>query len=72
MKSKGTCCFCGQQFTNYGNNPAPVETRHDARCCNTCNEMIVIPARLRCLLLGNTPQRTQFLELARLQFCKEQ
>lgn len=40
------CCICGEEFTGWGNNPWPVDKREDARCCNACNEIYVIPARL--------------------------
>lgn len=39
------CCFCKRLFKGYGNNPQPVEKR--GKCCNECNEKIVIPARLK-------------------------
>ena len=39
------CCFCGQFFIGYGNNPEPVKS-HLARCCDACNKDIVIPARI--------------------------
>ena len=40
------CCICGQEFTGYGNNPYPVNSDEDARCCDDCNDTVVIPARL--------------------------
>lgn len=40
------CCICGERFTGWGNNPWPVNTDEDARCCDVCNEEHVIPARL--------------------------
>jgi len=52
------CCLCGQPCepwhegsTGYGHNPHPYGEEGD-RCCNTCNETKVIPARLD-LLFGN-------------------
>lgn len=39
-----TCVFCGKEFEGYGNNPEPVA--HEGRCCDNCNETVVIPARL--------------------------
>ena len=46
MEEKHTCCICGQEFTGYGNNPYPVNSDEDARCCDDCNDTVVIPARL--------------------------
>jgi hypothetical protein len=42
------CCICEKEIEKeieweYGNNAEPVK---DGRCCNLCNEKIVIPARL--------------------------
>lgn len=44
-----TCCICGGKFKGWGNNPYPVVTDEDARCCDDCNAMRVIPARLLAL-----------------------
>ena len=38
------CVICGVTFTGFGNNPDPVKVK--GRCCDDCNEMKVIPARL--------------------------
>lgn len=43
---KFTCCFCGQTFYGFGNNPYPVNKKPDAQCCFECNKKIVIPARV--------------------------
>lgn len=40
------CCICGQKFTGWGNNPYPVVKDENACCCDTCNMLTVIPARL--------------------------
>ena len=40
------CCICGDVFTGWGNNPYPVNKDENARCCNDCNSMHVIPARI--------------------------
>lgn len=43
-----TCCFCGNPCENrWGNNPWPISKRESDRCCNVCNDTIVIPERLR-------------------------
>ena len=39
------CCFCGSKIEGYGNNPWPV-AGGNARCCDRCNDTVVIPARL--------------------------
>jgi len=39
-----TCCICGKVFSGWGNNPWPVE--ESGTCCDDCNSMYVIPARL--------------------------
>lgn len=41
------CCICGCNFTGWGNNPYPVVENPDARCCDACNDMKVIPARIQ-------------------------
>jgi len=49
------CCICGEEidiqygpdgepFWSEGHNALPVK---DGRCCSTCNETKVIPARLK-------------------------
>ena len=40
------CCICGKPFTGWGNNPYPVNSDEDARCCDICNDRVVIPARI--------------------------
>ena len=40
------CCFCEQDITGYGNNPAPVKA-NNLKCCDKCNFNIVIPARMK-------------------------
>jgi hypothetical protein len=42
------CCFCGTIIEGYGNNPAPLKER--GKCCDTCNETLVIPIRMRASL----------------------
>ena len=42
-----TCCFCGRVIPYWvSNNPYPVNKDPDARCCDMCNTLKVIPARL--------------------------
>ena len=40
------CCLCGKELTDYGNNPWPLKTNDDDRCCDECNSSKVIPARI--------------------------
>lgn len=48
-EKKLVCCICGNEINDpYGNNPAPV--KEDGRCCNICNDTIVIPARIEELM----------------------
>ena len=55
MDEKKICCICGKEFTGWGNNPDPVTDENgnlfpeDARCCDECNAMYVIPARLEAM-----------------------
>ena len=37
------CSICQSGYTGWGNNAEPV---NDGRCCNKCNAVVVIPARL--------------------------
>lgn len=39
------CCICGTRINGIGNNPAPVAM--GGRCCDRCNETVVIPERLK-------------------------
>lgn len=38
------CCFCGEDVGKFGNNAQPLENE---KCCDDCNESLVIPARLK-------------------------
>lgn len=46
------CCICGCEIEHpfikdyFGNNPWPVNQEEDARCCDECNDTVVIPARI--------------------------
>ena len=42
--SEDNCVICGEIGIGYGNNPAPVKT--EGKCCDDCNALFVIPARL--------------------------
>ena len=52
MPEQPDCCICGkpcepwhEEPTGYGNNPDPLGVEGD-RCCDVCNNIYVIPARL--------------------------
>ena len=47
MKPTSKCCFCGKEFTGWGNNPWPANKEYDATCCDECNITVVIPARVK-------------------------
>ena len=34
------CCLCGRTCVGYGNNPWPLNTDEDARCCDLCNSLV--------------------------------
>lgn len=38
------CCICGKKFYGWGNNPTPIKRK--GKCCDNCNLIKVIPARL--------------------------
>lgn len=44
---EGTCCICGRQYYDYGNNAMPYAK---GRCCRDCNDIKVLP--LRMFLMG--------------------
>ena len=43
------CCFCNEEIDGYGNNPEPV-VEAELKCCDKCNESVVIPARINNLI----------------------
>lgn len=59
------CCICfgeiekkftpdfsksgGEMYWDKGNNPFPVSSKEDDRCCDTCNATVVIPSRMNTL-----------------------
>lgn len=54
------CCICGRSFEGFGNNPYPVNTDENARCCDECNWGQVIPARLNQLMGDSDIDDIQF------------
>ena len=43
--SAQTCCLCGDPYAGMGNNPEPLSSA--GRCCNDCNALRVVPARIK-------------------------
>ena len=43
-ESNKQCSICFRRYTEFGHPAVPVES---GRCCNVCNDLVVIPARLR-------------------------
>ena len=44
-----TCCICGKGSNGFGNNPETVGALKyslEDKCCDECNDTVVIPARL--------------------------
>ena len=50
MEEKFVCCICGKECTGWPNDPWPVCTDPKAGCCDSCNNGIVLAARLRGLV----------------------
>lgn len=43
-----TCVLCHKEFSGYGNNPFPA-SNSGGRCCDDCNDNVVIPLRIKML-----------------------
>src|SRR2546423_11325321 len=43
-ESNKQCSICFRRYTEFGHPAVPVSS---GRCCNVCNDLVVIPARLR-------------------------
>ncbi len=47
-KGSKICSICKNKFWGFGNNPQPFyNLKVEDRCCDSCNERIVIPRRIR-------------------------
>ena len=44
------CSICKTGYTGFGNNAQPV---NDGRCCDECNQTVVIPRRMRDMRLAS-------------------
>ena len=50
------CVYCKKHFTGFGNNPETVgkmKFSEDAECCDACNTNIVIPERMKDVMMMN-------------------
>ena len=49
------CCLCGEVIEDYmeSHNPEPLCESVNDRCCNLCNDFVVIPARMEQMLSAN-------------------
>src|SRR2546430_16150153 len=45
-ESNKQCSICFRRYTEFGHPAEPVKS---GRCCNACNDLVVIPARLRAM-----------------------
>ena len=45
------CCICGEFFAGWGNNRLPV--KEEGECCDICNSMFVVPARIKKMIVSN-------------------
>ena len=45
-EQKFKCCICGQMVKGWGNNPYPLSTDPNDSCCDDCNMLYVVPARI--------------------------
>jgi hypothetical protein len=52
-ESKQICCICKHEYPGFGHNAQPYR---QGRCCNTCNDIHVIPARVRAQRLARIQQ----------------
>lgn len=48
------CVICGKEYSGYGNNPEPLARYKDGQCCDECDCLKVIPARLGNSELGKS------------------
>ena len=57
------CAICGNEINNeFGNNPWPIRTDENARCCDECNTSFVLPYRI--MLLGTSQEvKIEFVQL---------
>lgn len=56
MKEEHICCICGEKFLGYGNNPYPLVKKEGARCCDACNEKVIL-ARMQEIIDRNKKEQ---------------
>jgi len=60
MKKNKICSICFKEYEGYGNNASPINS---GRCCDSCDGMIVMYARINCARLliqkSNEKRRTK-------------
>lgn len=54
---KQTCCICRKEFEGYGNNPWPM--RPNGRCCDRCDQMFVIPEKIRLVIKSQEKEKNE-------------
>lgn len=54
MRKPKLCSICYREFTEYGNNAEPI---NDGRCCDDCDNQIVIPARIQLIRIETARAR---------------
>jgi len=55
-ESNKQCSICFRRYTEFGHPAEPVRS---GRCCNVCNDLVVIPARLRAMRKAREREQDQ-------------
>ena len=55
-ESNKQCSICFRRYTEFGHPAEPVRS---GRCCNACNDLVVIPARLRAMRKAREREQDQ-------------
>ncbi len=65
------CAICGNEINNeFGNNPWPVRTNEEDRCCDECNTSFVIPYRIMLMQLSKKRKDELMQELNTMSYEK--
>lgn len=65
------CAICGNEINNeFGNNPWPVRTNEEDRCCDECNTSFVIPYRIMLMRLSKKRKDELMQELNTMSYEK--
>ena len=56
MTAPPICSICQLPYEEFGNNAEPI---NDGRCCNFCNNTVVVPVRLRRFQVLREEQRKE-------------